>query len=95
MDDLLTKIYDKVTFYEKDSIQLGKEFDSVVNEVLESLKGNKSESEIEEIREMIYQVTYYAQKNGFIIGVRFMTKFFAESWGSGEVREVSNSTDNL
>ena len=78
MEDLLSKIYDKVAFYEKDSIQLGKEFDCVVNEILEPLKDSKTESEIEEIRELIYQVSYSAEKYGFYIGVRFVIKFFAE-----------------
>ena len=92
MEDLLSKIYDKVAYYEKDSIQLGKEFDNVVNEVLEPLKDSKTEAEIEEIREMMYQVTYYGQKNGFVMGVRFMTKFFLESLGS---EDVSVLTDDL
>ena len=95
MEDLLSKIYDKVAYYEENSIQLGKEYDGIVNEVLEPLNGKKTESEIEEIKELIYQASYYAEKYGFIIGVRFMTKFFAESWSSREVSEVSKSTDDL
>lgn len=47
MEDLLSKIYDKIAFYEEESIQLGKEFDDVVNEILEPLKSEKTESEIE------------------------------------------------
>ena len=35
MEDLLTKIYDRVAFYEQESMCLGKEFDTVVEETLE------------------------------------------------------------
>ena len=38
MEDLLSKIYDKVAFYEEDSIKLGKEFDTIVTELLKPLR---------------------------------------------------------
>ena len=82
MEDLLSKIYDKVAFYEEESIQLGKEFDNVVNEILEPLKSEKTESEIEEIKELIYKASYFAEKYGFTIGVRFTGKLFTEVMGT-------------
>ena len=84
MEDLLSKIYDKVAFYEEESIQLGKEFDDVVNEILEPLKSKKTESEIEEIKELIYKASYFAEKYGFTIGVRFVGKLFTEIIGADE-----------
>ena len=87
MEDLLSKIYDKVAFYEKDSIQLGKEYDGVVNEVLEPLKSSKTEAEIEEIKELIYQISYSAQKNGFQLGVSFVIKFLAEICGTRDIKK--------
>lgn len=84
MEDLLSKIYDKVAFYEEESIQLGKEFDDVVNEILEPLKSEKTESEIEEIKELIYKASYFAEKYGFTIGVRFTGKLFTEIMGADE-----------
>lgn len=86
MEDLLSKIYDKVAFYEKDSISLNKEFDTVVEETLEPLKDDKTEAEIEEIKELIYQISYSAQKNGFRIGVSFVIKFLAEICGAGDIK---------
>lgn len=87
MEDLVCKIYDKIDFYEKDGIRLNKEFDTVVEETLEPLKDNKTEKEVEEIKELIYQISYSAQKNGFRIGVSFVIKFLAEICGAGEIKD--------
>lgn len=88
MEDLLSKIYDKVAFYEKDNAKLGKEFDRKVGEILEPLKDKKTESEIEEIKEMIYQISYSAEKYGFYIGVRFAAGLLAEIYGSESMKEM-------
>lgn len=82
MEDLLSKIYDKVAFYEEDSIQLGKEFDCLVEDTLKPLEESKTEPEIEEIKELIYKASYSAEKFGFQIGVRFMVKLFMEMIGT-------------
>lgn len=82
MEDLLSKIYDKVAFYEEESIQLGKEFDAIVEETIEPLKSSKSEAEVEEIKELIYKAAYFAEKYGFLIGVRFTGRFFTEVMGT-------------
>lgn len=86
MEDLLSKIYDKVVCEESDSVQFGKEFDTVVEETLEPLKDNKTEEEVEGIKELIYQISYSAQKNGFRIGVSFVIKFLAEICGIVEIK---------
>lgn len=83
MEDLLSKIYDKVAFYEEDSIKLGKEFDTVVTEILKPFREKKTEEELEEIRELIYQAAYSAEKHGFYIGVRFSTVILSEVMGEG------------
>lgn len=41
MEELLSKIYDKVAYYEQDSVQLGKEFDCVVEEILKPMREKK------------------------------------------------------
>ena len=84
MEDLLSKIYDKVAFYEKDGIQFGIEYDAQVEELLEPLKATKSESDVEETKELVYAASYYAEKFGFMLGVRFMAKFMLETMESAE-----------
>lgn len=79
MEELLSKIYDKVVFYEQAGVQYGNEYDCKVEELVEPLKATKSESDIEEIKELIYAASYDAEKYGFMLGIRFMTKFMAEA----------------
>ena len=57
-----------------------------VGETLEPLKDNKTEEEVEGIKELIYQISYSAQKNGFRIGVSFVIKFLAEICGTVEIK---------
>ena len=54
MEDLLSKIFDKIAFYENDGIQFGIEYDTQVEELLEPLRLTKSESDVEEIKELVY-----------------------------------------
>ena len=75
MEDLLSKIFDKVAFYEKDGIQFGIEYDAQVEELLEPLRATKSKSQVEEIKELVYAASYYAEKFGFMLGICFMAKF--------------------
>lgn len=84
MEDLLSKIYDKVACYEKDGIHFGSEYDCQVEEILKPLRENMAESEVEEIKELVYAASYYAQKYGFMLGVRFMAKFMSEAMESAE-----------
>ena len=78
MEDLLSKIYDKVVCEESDSVQFGKEFDAIVEEMIEPFRSGKEDAEVEEIKELIYRITYFAEKYGFVIGVRFTGKLLTE-----------------
>lgn len=84
MEDLLSKIFDKVAFYEKDGIQFGMEYDCQVEELLEPLRAAMSESDVEEIKELVYAASYHAKKYGFMLGVRFMAKYMSETMESAE-----------
>ena len=84
MEDLLSKVFDKIAFYEKDCIQFGIEYDAQVEELLEPLRATMSESEVEEIKELVYAASYHAEKYGFMLGVRFMAKFMSEAMEAAE-----------
>ena len=84
MEDLLSKVFDKIAFYEKDGIQFGIEYDAQVEELLEPLRVTKPESDVEEIKELVYAASYHAEKYGFMLGVRFMAKFMSEAMESAE-----------
>ena len=72
MEDLLSKIFDKVAFYENDGIHFGMEYDAQVEELLKPLRATMSESDAEEVKELVYAASYHAEKYGFMLGVRFM-----------------------
>lgn len=84
MEDLLSKIFDKVAFYENDGIKFGMEYDAQVEELLEPLRATMSEADAEEVKELVYAASYHAEKYGFMLGVRFMAKFIAEALETAE-----------
>ena len=78
MEELLSKIYERIVFYEKDCISLGTEFDRKLAKKLAALKGSISDDEMEKLRELIYWVALLEEKDGFRLGVRFTLKSLAE-----------------
>ena len=78
MEDLLSKIYDKVVCEESDSVQFGKGFDAIVEEMIDPQRSGNEDAEVEEIKELIYRITYFAEKYGYVIGVRFTGKLLIE-----------------
>ena len=78
MEELLSKIYERIVFYEKDCISLGTEFDRKLATKLAALKGSISDDEMEKLRELLYWVALLEEKDGFRLGVRFTLKLLAE-----------------
>lgn len=78
MENLLDKLYDKVICSEPGYMELGKQFDQEVDRILEPLKQTMSAPEIEKIRAVIYQASYYAQKNGFRFGFKAAQQIMKE-----------------
>ena len=78
MEELLSKIYDRIVIYEKDCISLGTEFDQKVAEKLEPMKESISEDELEKLKELIYWAAFLEEKDGFRLGVRFTLKLLME-----------------
>ena len=78
MEELLSKIYERIVFYEKDCISLGTEFDRKLAKKLAALKGSISDDEMEKLRELLYWVALLEEKDGFRLGVRFTLKLLAE-----------------
>ena len=78
MEELLSKIHDRIVIYEKDCISLGTEFDQKVAEKLEPMKESISEDELENLKELIYWAAFLEEKDGFRLGVRFTLKLLME-----------------
>ena len=84
MEDLLSKIYEKVVSCESDSIQLGREFDHQVDELLEPLKETMTESEVEAVKELVHTASFKAERYGFLLGTHFMVSLLIEAMKSTE-----------
>lgn len=78
MEELLSKIYDRIVIYEKDCISLGTEFDQKVAEKLEPMKESISEDELEKLKELIYWAAFLEEKDGYRLGVKFTLKLLME-----------------
>lgn len=79
MDGLLGKIFDSVVSGGDESIELGKRFDEEVSEIVKPLTETMSEDEVENIRVLIYDAAYYAEKHGFYLGVHTAVRFLSEA----------------
>lgn len=84
MKDLLSKIFDKIAYYENDSIKMGKDFDCQVDFIFEPLKSTMDESQVEQVKELVYEAAYFAEKDGFLLGVRFVVRLLMETIGNAE-----------
>ncbi|MBE5892240.1 MAG: hypothetical protein E7286_02540 [Lachnospiraceae bacterium] len=78
MDYLIDKIYDKIICTEDEYVVGNKWFDEKVEEIISPLSSKMKAEEVEEIRALIYKATYYAQKEGFKLGVNATVKLMNE-----------------
>lgn len=79
MDNLIDKIYDKIICTEDEYVVGSKRLDEKIEEIISPLSSKMKAEEVEEIRALIYKATYYAQKEGFRMGVRTVVKFMREA----------------
>lgn len=70
MKDLLEKLYKKVIYYGEEYIQSGKRLDEEVSKLLEPYRSKLSQSEVEELQNLIYTASYTAQYEGFRLGAK-------------------------
>lgn len=78
MNELLKKFYHEVIQYENDSIQLGNRLDEEVSKFLTQYNDNFDEEEKEIIKGAIYQLTYEAQRTGYILGIKSVIQIYTE-----------------
>ena len=79
MEELLSKIYDQVVYFEPDAIELSKKFAEEVSGLVAPLREAMSEDELENVKSMIYSATYSSQKHGFCLGVHAAVKVLLEA----------------
>ena len=74
MRDLLEKVYKKVIYYEQEYIEAMKRVDEDVCNLIKPYKSKLSESEIEELQNLMYTACYTAQYEGFMLGAKTILK---------------------
>ena len=78
MNELLMKFYQEIIQYENDSIHLGNCLDEEVAKFLVQYDDKFDEEEKEIIKRTIYQLTYEAQKTGYILGIKAVLQIYTE-----------------
>ena len=79
MEDMLIKIFDNIVCKGPEYTERGKRYDEEVERILAPLYESMSRKEVELIRGMVYEATYYAQRDGFLMGARTMELIIKES----------------
>ena len=74
MNELLKKIYNEILVYEKDIASANKTVDHMVEHMLKPYKETLSESEYDDLKNLLYSAVSIAEQTGFENGVRFTLK---------------------
>lgn len=74
MSELLKRIFTDVISRETDSFNTDKYIDSEIQEIMASYEELLNADELEELRSLLYQVALIAEKEGFVLGMRYLLK---------------------
>ena len=77
MKNLLNKIYDDVISNEPDVIKKNCRMDDEIKNIIKSHMKDADELP-EDIRDTYFDVAFLAQRQGFILGMRYAVKLFME-----------------
>ena len=78
MNELLMKFYRDVIQYERESIELGKQLDDELVELLKPYEDKFNDEDMETIKALMYQFAYEAEECGFLLGVRSIAHLITE-----------------
>ena len=74
MKDLLKRIFADVISQEEDCVMTDKYIDTKVQLIVDNYKEKLGDDELEELRELLYQVALIAEKEGFVLGMKYLFK---------------------
>lgn len=78
MNDSLRKIYDTIICYEDETIEAGKRLDDEVKNVIMPYEKKLNINELEELKALLYGISNYSEREGFILGVKWAVKLLME-----------------
>ena len=84
MENMLIKIFDNIICKEPEYMEMDKRYDEEVEKIIAPLYENMLAEDVEKIRGLIYKATYYAQRDGFVLGARTMTQIMCETSDTDE-----------
>ena len=79
MENMLIKIFDNIICKEPEYTEMAKRYDEEVEKIIAPLHEKMPAGEVEKIRGLIYKATYYAQRDGFVLGARMMAQIICET----------------
>lgn len=74
MNELLKKIYNNVLVYEEQVTKISKVVDDEINTLIEPYQDKLSDTELEELKDLLSSTALVAEQTGFEIGMRFAIK---------------------
>lgn len=74
MNDLLRKIYNDVLVYEHDVVNINKQADKEISQLVELYTKRLSDNELEKFKDLLPTAVLTAEQAGFENGVRFAVK---------------------
>ena len=74
MKELLKKIYDTVLVYEKDVVKNSKIVDEEIVMLMKPYEDKLSETELDELYNLLCSISLTAEQTGFEIGIKFAIK---------------------
>lgn len=84
MENMLLKIFDNIICKEPEYMEMAMRYDEEVEKIIAPLYEQMDAVEVEKIRGLIYKATYYAQRDGFVLGSRTMAQIMCETTDTAE-----------
>ncbi len=78
MNELFNKIYDNVICYEEDFIEVSKELDKTVDELLKPHLQRFSNDDMELLKTLMYQISSSSKQTGFQLGSKYALSLLLE-----------------
>ncbi len=78
MEDLFKKIYKNVIYYEDEAIHMDKEINKKIEKYINLYENKLTKSEKEQLKSILYKISYDAEESGFYLGIKYCIKTFIE-----------------
>lgn len=76
MNKFFEKIYDDIIYYEKDFIEVDKKINREIDNLVECYGLQQTETNLEELKSLLYEITRISQREGFFLGTRYALRGF-------------------